>query len=101
LIESGMPVVTLTAVADLVDTERFKTILRHYHDRSNGQPNAFVVGLAKTLIQAAYHYVGASPEHIAHLKRIAAKLPAIPFELTVKSKTFLEWRFLCHQTGET
>ena len=36
------------------------------------------VGLAKTLIQVAYYHVGASPEEIAQLKRIAAKLPSDP-----------------------
>ena len=30
-----------------------------------------------------------SPEHLAQLKRIAAKLPAIPLELTAKNKAFL------------
>jgi integrase len=89
LVESGMPVEGLTSVAALVGTERFKTILRHYHEGANRQPNAFVVGVAKTLIQAAYHYVGSSPEHIVQLKRIAAKLPAIPFELTAKNQALL------------
>ena len=37
----------------------------------------------------AYYHVGASPEEIAQLKRIAAKLPSIPFELTAKNKELL------------
>jgi hypothetical protein len=86
LVESGMPVEGLTSVAALVGTERFKTILRHYHEGANRQPNAFVVGVAKTLIQAAYHYVGSSPEHIVQLKRIAAKLPAIPSSLPPRTR---------------
>jgi hypothetical protein len=48
-----------------------------------------VVGLAKTLIQAAYHHVGSSEEQVSQLKRIASKLPRIPFELTAKNKAFL------------
>jgi hypothetical protein len=48
-----------------------------------------VVGLAKTVIQAAHHYVGASPEVIAQLKRISSKLPSIPLELTAKNKALL------------
>ena len=79
----------ISSLRALVDPERFKTVLRHYHERANGQPNAFVVLLAKTLIQAAYHYVGASQEQITQLKRIASKLPPIPFELTAKNKALL------------
>jgi len=72
-----------------VEPEAFKTVLRHYHERADGQPNAFAVCLAKTLIQAAYHYVEVPPEHLAQLKRIAAKLPSIPLELTAKNKALL------------
>ena len=46
-------------------------------------------GLAMTLIQVAHHHLGASLEQVAQLKRIAAKLPAIPLELTAKNKAFL------------
>ena len=89
LVESGMPVAEVTSLAVLVHPERFKTVLRHYHERANGQPNAFAVCLSTTLIQVAYHYVGLSPEEIAQLKRIAAKLPSIPLDLTAKNKAFL------------
>ncbi len=89
LVESGMPVETVTSLAVLVEPEAFKAVLRHYHEQANGQPNAFAVGLAKTLIQAAYHYVEVPPEHLAQLKRIAAKLPAIPVELTAKNQALL------------
>ena len=89
LVESGVAMEELAGLATLVEPEKFKTVLRHYHERANGQPNAFVVGLAKTLIQVAYYHVGASPEEIAQLKRIAAKLPSIPFELTAKNKELL------------
>jgi integrase len=89
LVENGVPMEGVTSLAALVEPERFKAVLRHYHERANGEPNAFVVGLAKTLIQAAYHYVGTSQEQIAQLKRLAGKLPAIPFELTAKNKALL------------
>ena len=48
LVESGMPVETVTSLAVLVEAEAFKTVLRHYHERANGEPNAFAVCLAKT-----------------------------------------------------
>ena len=63
--------------------------MRHYLERAGGQPNAFVICLAKTLIQVAYHYLDLSPDHVPQLKRIAAKLPPVPHELTAKNKAFL------------
>jgi integrase len=87
LIESGVAVDDIRCLADLVRPENLKTILRHYHSRANGQPNAFVICLAKTIIQVAQYHAGATPEEIAQLKRIAAKLPAVPLDLTSKNKT--------------
>jgi integrase len=89
LVESGIPLEKVSSLAVLVEPEHFKTVLRHYHERAGGQPNAFVVCLGKTLVQAAYHYLDVSSEHLAQLKRFAAKLPAIPQELTAKNKAFL------------
>jgi integrase len=86
LVQKGEEVDSL---ADLVRPERFKAILRHYHNQANGEPNAFVVGLAKTLIQAAQYHTGATPNGIAELKRLAGNLPAVPFDLTAKNKTLL------------
>ena len=62
---------------------------RHYHSRANGQPNAFATCSAPTLTQVAKHYVGATAEEIAQLKRIASKLPSVPHELTPKNKALL------------
>jgi len=89
LVQSGMTAEEVTSLAVLVEPEHFKTVLRHYLERANGEPNAFAVCLAKTLIQVAYHYIGASQEQVAQLKRIAAKLPSIPLELTAKNKALL------------
>jgi hypothetical protein len=87
--ESGVPLEQVASLSILVKLERFKTVLRHYHERAHGQPNAFVICLAQTLIQVGYHYPGLSPDDIAQLKRIVAILPAIPHELTAKNKAFL------------
>ena len=48
LIEGGIPRADITSLADLVEPERFKMVLRHYMG-ANGQPNAFVICMAKTL----------------------------------------------------
>jgi integrase len=89
LVESGVSIDEIKLLADLVQPERFKTILRYYHSRANGQPNAFAICLATTLIQVAQYHVGATPDVIAELKRIASKLPSLPHELRPKNKTLL------------
>lgn len=89
LIESGTAVKDITSLADLVQAERFKVILRYYHERASRKPNAFVICLAKTLIQVAQYHVGATAEEVDQLKRFASKLPAVPFDLTAKNKALL------------
>jgi integrase len=89
VVESGIPLKEISCLADLVQPERFKTILRYYHERGNGQPNAFAVSLAKTLIQVAKYHVGASEDELRRLKAIANKLPAVPRDLTEKNKALL------------
>jgi integrase len=90
LVEAGVVAVEdIRSLADLVEPEGFKAVLRHYHQRAGGQPNAFVVCLATTLIQAAQYHVGATAEEVVRLKQIASKLPQVPHELTAKNKSFL------------
>jgi integrase len=89
LVETGVDVADITSLADLVERERFKTVLRHYHEQRNRGPNAFAVSLAKSLIQVAQYHVGVSVDQLAGLKSLAAKLPAIPFDLTAKNKALL------------
>ena len=86
LVQNGEEIASL---ADLVRPERFKTILRYYHNQANREPNAFVIALAMTLIQVAQYHVGATSEEVGELKRLAGKLPAVPFDLTAKNKTLL------------
>jgi hypothetical protein len=79
----------ISSLADLVRPERFKTILRYYHDQAKREPNSFVVALATTLVQVARYHVGATAEEVAELKRLAGLLPTVPFDLTAKNKTLL------------
>ncbi len=89
LVESGIPVADGSSLAFLAAPEALKTVLRYYYERANGEPSAFAVSLSKTLIQIAYHYLEVPPEHLAQLKRIAAKLRPVPLELTSKNKALL------------
>ena len=79
----------IDSLADLVTPERFKRVLRHYHDQANCEPNAFVIGVAKTLIQVAHYHAAATSKEVGELKRLASRLPAVPFDLTAKNKGLL------------
>jgi integrase len=79
----------IASLADLVKPERFKKVLRYYHNQANREPNAFVITLAKTLIQLAQYYAGATSMEVAELKRVAGNLPALPNDLTEKNKALL------------
>jgi integrase len=89
LIESGIDSAKIASLADLIQPERVKTVLRHYHGQANGKPSAFAIALAKTLIQIAQYHVRTSPDLVSQLKRLAAKLPPVPFDLTAKNKALL------------
>ena len=86
LIEKGEVVETLN---DLIEPEQFKSVLRHYLEKANGKPNSFVVGLSVTLIGIARNRASGMPKQIANLKRIAARLSPVPFDLTPKNKALL------------
>jgi integrase len=79
----------IAALADLVKPERFKKVLRYYHNQAHRKPNAFVVALAKTLIQVAQYHIGAMSTEVGELKRLAGNLPAVPNDLTDKNKALL------------
>ena len=79
----------VTSLADLVRPESFKKVLRYYHNQANREPNAFVITLAKTLIQVAQYHTGATSKEVQELKRLAGNLPALPFDLTPKNKALL------------
>jgi hypothetical protein len=90
LIESGIPVENIKSLADLIEPERFKIVLRHYRG-ADGQPNAFVIGLAKTLIKVADYHVGADPEHVDRLKFFASKLLPSPSSTSPPSSSRRRW----------
>jgi hypothetical protein len=90
LVRSGMSEDQLPGIAALVTVEAFKTVIRHYHEKAEGKANSFVGILAKTLIDVARYAVCAPEDQLKELKRLASKLPAIPFDLTPKNKELLQ-----------
>jgi hypothetical protein len=89
LVRLGLPIERLALLADLVAPDAFRAVLRHYHNQANGNPNSFAVTLAQALIDVAQYQVKAPEPRIKELKAIAAKLPAVPFDLTEKNKELL------------
>lgn len=79
----------INSLADLIDPEAFKSILRHYYEQAGSVANAFVVSLSTTLLQVARYHVCADEGELKRLKRIASKLPAVPFDLTTKNRSLL------------
>lgn len=89
LVRHGVSIEKLDGLADLVTADAVKSVLRHYHDQADGRPSAFAAGIARTLIHIARYHVR-MPEHcLQELKKIAGRLPAVPFDLTQKNKTLL------------
>jgi hypothetical protein len=80
------------SLADLVTPERFKTVLRHYHEKANREPNAFVIGMAKTLIQIAQYHAGATPKEVSEFKRLIlpANFRQCPLTLRLRTRLFCD-----------
>ena len=89
LVRQGVPLDSLCSLADLVRVDCFKTVLRHYHNKAGGNPSSHAILIAKTLIDVARYHVRVSGADLAELKRLASKLPSIPFDLSEKNKALL------------
>lgn len=76
-------------LAELVEPERFKAILRHYHDKAGGKPSAYLDSAARSLMSIAKFHVRMDRDQLARLGKLKARLPSIPFDLTEKNKTLV------------
>jgi integrase len=77
------------SLAELVEAERFTAVLRHYYDRAAGKPNAFANSFARALLSIAKSHVRVEAPQLERLKKIAAKLPPVPFDLTAKNRALI------------
>jgi integrase len=84
-----MAVDRLRSLADLVKPETFRAILRHRWREDGKRLSAYTHGLAVTLTAIANEWVGMSPNMIAELKTIRAKLGTLPSGLTEKNQALL------------
>ena len=89
LVNSGWKRQHLTCLADLVQVDAFKAIMRHRHDAAGRKSSAYNIGLATTLIGVAQEWVKSTPEEIKELKRLRSRLPKLPPDLLDKHKELL------------
>jgi integrase len=88
-VAAGIPIDRLRSLADLVEPETFRAILRHRWREDGKRLSAYTHGLAVTLIAVAKEWVAASPNAIAELKAIRGKLGTPPSGLTQKNQALL------------
>jgi hypothetical protein len=86
---AGVPVDRLRALADLVEPETFRAILRQRWCKDGNRLSAYTHGLAVTLIAIDKEWVGALPDVIAELKSIRSKLGTLQSGLTQKNQGLL------------
>lgn len=89
LVRQGACLGDLDSLAAIVAVDAAKVVLRHYHELAAGNPSTSAVGISRTLMCIARYHVRVPEQHLNELRRIARKLPAIPFDLTRKNKTLI------------
>ena len=90
-VAAGIEPSRIVSLKDLLEPPIFKEILRRRHAMAGGKPNAFTLGVAKTLIAIAREWANLGPQQITELKALAAKLPQLPVGLTPKNRKLLTW----------
>lgn len=89
LIHRGIPLAKLRTLADLVEVEHVKEILRAYVRNQPDRISAFTRDLARTLLHIAKHWVRVPPEHLERLRDLNQRLGPERSGLTVKNQTVL------------
>lgn len=86
LVESGVDVASITALADLVTVENFKTILRGVLAADTSSQRSETFGTAITLVRMAKDWVRPELDHMKELEKIKRKLPKPKMIMTEKNK---------------
>jgi integrase len=89
LVECGRDPGSITRLADLVEPDAFKQILRQMRADHDNQPSAWVEGVAKTLVAVAQEWVHVPDDRLVELKRLLARLPKVQPGLTRKNREAL------------
>jgi hypothetical protein len=88
LVERGQSTETITVLADLVQIDAVKEILRHYVDKK-GRDNQFTRDLAKCLISVARHWVQLDEAQLRTLNDLKRRLGPDRAGLTAKNQDAL------------
>lgn len=88
-LDEGIPADRLTRLAELIEIDIFKAILTRLDRNAGGKPNAQAQGVSLTLVSTAQEWAKVPPEHLQELKRLRARLPALPKGLVPKNRTLL------------
>jgi integrase/molybdopterin biosynthesis enzyme MoaB len=86
---AGINVACWTSLANLVEPETFKALLRHLWEEGARTLTAYTHGVAGTLIAIAAEWVKLPAEAVAALKALRRKLGTLPSGLTDKNKNLL------------
>jgi hypothetical protein len=89
LLKSGWSIDQFTSLEDIVSAEALKSVLRHYLDKTNQGPSAFMHTLAKAIIHIARHYVRVDEDHVEALKDLRRRLGPERAGMTEKNKNTL------------
>jgi integrase len=88
-IAQGTPPEELRCLADLVAPSLVKSVLRGFHAKHGGTPNAYVSSMATTLVILAKEWVKVPESQLSELKRLRSKISKLDSGLTQKNKNTL------------
>jgi integrase len=88
-VAAGVEVQQLHLLADLVEEEAFKSLLRHRWVEDGRKLSAYTHGVAGTLIAIANQWTRAPAESVTRLKALRRKLGALRSGLTDKNQSLL------------
>jgi integrase len=89
LAQSGRDPKTITGLCDLVATEAAKAALRVQHQRNGGRKTGQLANYARTLINAARHWVKASEDDLDALRALARSITPKTGGMTDKNRSRL------------
>ena len=88
LVHQGTPILDIRSLADLVEVEAVKQILRFYL-KKYGKPSSFIQGLAITLVSVAKDWVKVDDCTLSDLKKARAAMGTLQGGMTEKNRQTL------------
>jgi integrase len=86
---AGLDAERLTSLADLVEPETFRAVLRHLWEKRGGKLTSYTRDVATALITIASEWVRAPADQLSNLKKLRGKLGSLRSGLTEKNKALL------------